>query len=384
MRSIQIGVLVFAAVLLMVGAAVSAQQPTGTGAGTEADDAHRDEKPQRFLVTTRPVNLEILPKSLENGELGLDYELSLSRQLTERKTPGAIGGTERAFVQFSSVGYTQLTEGDEEDDAGGGANGDNANADGNPDSIVTKVAFLYSRSTVTRGHSEQYWRGLVNEFWELMEIDEPTPAQEERIKYLERRMAGVTGDQVLWLIMPEVHAQVETDDRFNNEQWVGGAGITTDTDIITMLRLGSRTEPFRLHTLLDSPFSWFREGDDWNAAPVVLYMGLDYVSNSNVEAREALTDDDEFLRPTFQAYWETLVAQDIILTFRWRVFYEIDAPEAIKDADLDLTSFFEVSAEVPVIKNEERTKFVIKYTDGALPPTLGEASTVSVGLKFTY
>ncbi len=174
----------------------------------------------------------------------------------------------------------------------------------------------------------------------------------------------------------DVHVRHEADQKLDEDQWAFGVGFTTDAAILD----GKRT----VAGLLDAPFGLFRPvGSTWRPQHPRFYFGYDYVSDSDVARRMALTDDDSFSRLTFQAAWLTQVFETVLVRVSWELYWEIDAAQAVKNANEDFTSFVEITASLPV-NDEKNTHIILKYVDGDLPSTLENTSELSAGFSFTF
>jgi hypothetical protein len=72
----------------------------------------------------------------------------------------------------------------------------------------------------------------------------------------------------------------------------------------------------------------------------------------------------------------------------WQLYYEIDAPNQIEDADLDQTSFIEVMLSIPtnLISGGQaiQEKVFLKYSEGRLPPTLESDTQVTTGFSVYF
>jgi hypothetical protein len=173
----------------------------------------------------------------------------------------------------------------------------------------------------------------------------------------------------------DAHVTSEVDQGFDNHQWAVGAGLTSDLAIVTGTNL--------LAEWLDAPFTLLRpSGSGWVVQLPRFYVGYDYVSASDIPARQTLTSEDSFSRLTGEVAWMTAILNTIRLRVSWRVYYEIDAPSGIKRAGKDFTSLVSVSAELPI--GLTGGSLILKYVDGELPPTLESGSDVSIGFRVEF
>ena len=61
----------------------------------------------------------------------------------------------------------------------------------------------------------------------------------------------------------------------------------------------------------------------------------------------------------------------------WRYYHELDAPSAVRDADIDRFSFFSASIE-------SSKGLFVSYNEGKLPLDVTGGSSVQVGWKFDF
>lgn len=168
----------------------------------------------------------------------------------------------------------------------------------------------------------------------------------------------------------------ESDQDFRDLQVVGGIKLRAKADVI-----GDR---------LNAVFAIVRGYDDVldyrnHGMGPYLWAGVDLVDASANESRKSLVgeDNEQFTRVVLGAFYRNELfalgeledPDPVALTLEWRYTHEIDAPDAIRDADLDETSWFNARLELP--KN-----FVIEYMDGKQPLDLGSSSTLFIGFRF--
>ncbi len=350
--------------LLGIGGAV------GTGTGQEADNgapapAGAEElkppakRPGLTLVDIPGLCVNLDLKSLEDGNIGLDYELEHTSAILSTKTEEGTA-TSVLDLQLLSRGYIS-------DDSQNSQNSITAEV-----RIAGHLPFGLQKDNCGSYLSR---RGQVIA---LLNELEGVDAFEEKEKFneLSEKLKERMNPKTVRFITLDFHAKTETDQSFDDSQYAVGLGATTDLGIIT-----GKDD---LANILDYAFSKLRAKTSQHRAQVPrFYFGYDYVTDSDIEARKALTDEDSFSRLAFEAAWMTSILKDIQVRVTWRLYYEIDAPEGIKGADKDFTSLFEVSAGIPIAADQSAMA-IVKYTDGELPPTLEDSSNVSVGLRVEF
>ena len=113
------------------------------------------------------------------------------------------------------------------------------------------------------------------------------------------------------------------------------------------------------------------------------WAGISVVNASENDARTALTSDHKtFPRLNLGAQYRTELfsiseTKSVALELNWRFYYEFNAPQPIKDAELDLTSYFKATVLFP-------GNIFIEYTDGKLPTDVEGGSTVAAGWRYNF
>ena len=169
----------------------------------------------------------------------------------------------------------------------------------------------------------------------------------------------------------DLSADLEHDQTLTNLQFVGTAQIR-----------GKLLVPY-----LDLPFELLRGGPPKNwlnrdRGPH-FWAGISVVKASENDARTSLTSDHKtFPRLNLGAQYRTELfsiseTKSVALELTWRFYYEFNAPEPIKDADLDLTSYFKATVLFP-------GNLFIEYTDGKLPTDVEGGSTVAAGWRYSF
>lgn len=180
----------------------------------------------------------------------------------------------------------------------------------------------------------------------------------------------------------DLHASLESNQDFSSRQSVFGAALggrlvswNPDADAS---RLNVFDFPGAALRWLAGQDEEFRpSGEAW---PTVV-TGLDLVDASDDDVRDALTDDDSFLRARVEAGLKTRVltmdTEALFLSAGWRYYQEIDAPAAVRRADTDEASYFQVQLDLP-------KGWALTYAAGKLPLDLEEDSTFALGFNVQF
>jgi hypothetical protein len=310
--------------------------------------AHAEESPNNFSLLDLPgLNVAVDLKALQtDGGMGIDYNLSYD----------LLGDNEdRMDFMFKSDGYISSEK----------TNSNN--------SIVSQIFFskrFFSSAPISPLSDKQ--KARLTELSEIgAERDLTAPES-----YEFGELTGISKQRSYF--MPEAHFKMETDQRFTDEQYAAGVGVAFDLERLLIIK-----------KILDFPFALLRPSSSYLGATAPrFYLGYDYVTDSDVEARKNLTDDDAFSRLTGQFAWKTYIFRGMQFKAVWQLYYEIDAPNQIEDADLDQTSFIEVMLSIPtnLISGGQaiQEKVFLKYSEGRLPPTLESDTQVTTGFSVYF
>ena len=301
-----------------------------------------------YISTTNGFSLKLEPKTIaDSGAIGLDYEVGFERPFAADR---GIAGS-RFGLEALSRGFI-ATEREE-----------------SQNSIISELKFTGKLFLADTNQLPPLQQKRVGEL--LNDMDDPfrvSPAIEREYNELMaskgRRFAIFDG-----------HIKHEADQSFDNYQIAAGFGFASDADIITGSKWAAR--------LFDLPFALTRSSDtrDWyEPRSPRFYVGYDYVDASQNDVRTATSGDDNLNRFTAQAAWSTLAFDLVELRASFQAYYEADANRAIRSSGKEWTSFFELTAGIP-IEAKKRKKIFLKYANGELPPTLEESSNVSIGFS---
>lgn len=321
---------------------------------SESSATRAEKDATRFnLIDIEGLNVDIDLKTIENGDIGLDYELEYTYPIVE--SPEGMAGSDVDF-KILSKGYIANEK------------------ENNQNSLVSEVRIAGHLSQF--GFKRDRYGSFLNRRARVIEILdklETIDAFKEKQKgdALYQELKDLLNPETFRFLTLDLHGKYETDQTFDDHQYAIGAGITTDLAVFTGNKL--------IADILDFPFSLLRSRKNNHIAQIPrIYFGYDYVTESDIEARKELTADDSFSRLALQLAWMTSIFGNIQIRMTWRGYYEIDAPQEIEDADKELTSFIEVYAGLPIKENESSMIFV-KYTNGELPPTIEDSSNFSIG-----
>lgn len=179
-----------------------------------------------------------------------------------------------------------------------------------------------------------------------------------------------------WLSL-ELNVGAETDQDFGDVQYTGGG------------RLYGKF-PWLDDRILNRGLGYLRgyERPKWwrnSRGGPYLWAGVDVVDATQNESRKAITggSDESFGRFSAGAWYRnelfslgTDSPEDVVsLEVAWDFYAEIDAPDAIKQADQDVNSFVRLTV---FFKDE----YFIEYIDGSRPLDLRDSSAVAVGWRF--
>lgn len=182
-----------------------------------------------------------------------------------------------------------------------------------------------------------------------------------------------------WIWDTDLHAGLEASQDLSARQVVFGGALGA--------RLVSWNPDARLSRLnaFDFPAAAVRwlAGQDEDFRPSgqafpALALGLDVVDAARDEARSALTDDASFLRARLEAGLRSelldLEGETLFLDFGWRLYQEVDAPGAVRDADAERSSYVELSLELP-------RGWALTYAAGELPLDAHYDSSLALGYE---
>lgn len=308
------------------------------------------------------LDLQLDLQALEDGELGADYDVRYQLDLSDPATDLGNGFS----LSLASQGFISTED------------------ESNRDSLVTegRLSWQLFKTGIDPGsYARQLDRraALAQTLDRLDALDPFDPEDLEKGKAMLREideigpyLAGEKAARFLWL---DAHLKSEGSQDFEDHQWAIGAGLATDLAIIT--------GDYSIAKVLDAPFQALRSPTNPFVAQLPrLYLGYDFVTDVDVDAREALTEDGEYHRVNVQAVWKTSILDDVDLRFSWQALYELDAPDAVEDAGKDFASYFEFSAAVPV--GMKGAQVFMKFSEGELPPTLRQDTQVGGGLRIEF
>jgi len=175
----------------------------------------------------------------------------------------------------------------------------------------------------------------------------------------------------LWLNF-DLHLKHETTQDFKNYDLAFGTAMYISTSF--------------LNVPLDYLFGLLRTRENNNPRQIEVTFGYDYVVNLDKTANKILRENDKNAnRFNLKAEWETGIFKAGRIIFAYNSYYELDAPNKIKDANKDFNSFFIVKLEHLLYEvKDAKAKIAIKYTDGELPPNFEKGNVIGGGFSFDF
>ncbi len=308
-----------------------------------------------FLPDVDGLTFDLEAKTVDtDSSLGFDFDLAFERRIGADE---GIAGTRLSFA-LESRGYVAT------------------NKVSSHNSVVTK-ARVWGHIFQVQGR--EYSPAQVARVREILADPALDPLDDAGIvPELKEFFANQRGRYLSF----DLHAGNEAEQDFSGSQLTIGFGAAFDVETI----LGARrdgSEETALGRLLDMPFALFRDRNasvhHKSSAPR-FYVGYDFIPASDVETRGALTTDDTFHRLQAEVAWGTLVFERLEVKIAGRVYYEPDAPPAIRAADMSFATFAEMTVAFPVDRAAS-TKLFVKYTTGRVAPTLAGESVASLGFS---
>ncbi|MGN6397719.1 MAG: hypothetical protein ACTHMI_19255 [Mucilaginibacter sp.] len=203
----------------------------------------------------------------------------------------------------------------------------------------------------------------------------------ERVKALYEQSDELTKITDQYLLGVSLNASYESNQDFSKRQFVPGVLINAGA------KAWDKNEALRYFNLPDYPFALIRmltgTDSDFNLSgasfPSALF-GLDYVTPEQDSLRKAVTGAlDPFFRLRFEAAFKTKAAavgkQIIYFSADYRWYKELNASDAIKNAQIDHFNYF-------VATLESNNGFFVNYTTGKLP--FDKKSSNVYGIGFHY
>ncbi len=148
-----------------------------------------------------------------------------------------------------------------------------------------------------------------------------------------------------------------------------------------MLQAGISLEVPKLHEVFEVFFSETRSSDmNYKAQPIRLYAGLDYILGAN-GAKEQLVDSTNVVpRARAEMAWRTLLFDNFELRATFESNYFFDEGNLTTTPTNELINFFQAWLVLPV--STDKTKVMLSYAKGKLPPLYTETAAGSIGVSF--
>jgi hypothetical protein len=185
-----------------------------------------------------------------------------------------------------------------------------------------------------------------------------------------RRQAAIV-HAPLWLDA-DIHVKQEATQDFKDYDIAAGAALSLSTSY--------------LNAGLDYIFGALRSQANNNPRQLDILVGYDYVANLDNTANSILRNDrDDANRINVKAEWETGILKGDRLSFLYNSYYELHAPQKIKEAGKDQTAFFMIKLEHLLYQEKNaKTQFAIKYTSGELPPNYEKGRVIGAGISVEF
>jgi len=303
-----------------------------------------------------------------DGQAALGFEYGFEKHISD---PGALADGKTSwwtadFYSFGNVAFDQ---------------------DVNPDDFLRTGLKFHSQGysddapRLAEFQADALQKALLEaaQFTGTPEEVDASPAWKRFDSQLRQDWASKTTYQAFWDWGADI--AMESNQDFSRRQYTYGlaaSGIlrspNADTSISRMNFFDYPTALLRLLTGKDESFKA-------NGAYVPgALLGIDLVDPHDDDVREAI-DDDPFPRFRFELESRPVVATmggaDVYLGLDWRFYQEIDAPTAVKDADLDQASMFQASLDMP-------GGWSLTYAAGQLPLDQRDGSQFALGFKTSF
>jgi hypothetical protein len=215
---------------------------------------------------------------------------------------------------------------------------------------------------------------------ELAEIEDP---QELQVRLAEDTVVSAVRaglPRVRSYIDFEFNAGLESDQKFEQQQWTYGAQVALD------FKSYDRTAWQTTFNVLDWPFAVVRRltGYDgrfrvYGSTLPTLVLGIDQVDPKDNEVRQSLGATDKFDRYRAEVFFRTPVArvrdEELFFNFDYRHLKESNPPPSVVTAGLDEFKY-------TVISIAASSGIFVSYRDGMLPFDLEDEQVYEIGWKF--
>lgn len=291
------------------------------------------------LFENRLINVDLKFIDPEKGNFGIDYGFNLSKNIGKSDD----NPTKRIDLNLKSKGFVTVT-------------GRNTAQN----SIVNELGLVANGFPI----------GIKGSDIPFETIPFPeAEANPDLISLSSQRASQINSP--LWMYA-DIHLKHETTQDFKDYDIAFGGYLAFSSSLLT--------------GLLDMPFSIFRVSKNNKPRQLDLSIGIDYVTGLENTANATLRDDDnDANRINFKGEWETGIFKNERISFLFDSYYELDAPEMIKVADLDFNYFFQIKLEhILLVKNNSTSKLAIKYTQGELPPNFETGYVIGGGFSIEF
>jgi hypothetical protein len=263
-------------------------------------------------------------------------------------------------------------------------------ADVNPEDFLDTGFQLHVFSTRHWNYSEESVTAELNELdvplqeayakWAKEDLEAEEIYRTKEWQHITRAVQHLFGTELMWDVSG--HASLESNQDFSSKQYAYGVLVGF------VLREWNPGAPLANFNLFDYPAAFLRvmTGSDSQFRPSgrawpSLSVGLDLVDPSQDEARRAIGETGKYARWRGELAMRTEVAQieqrSLWLSLDWRYYHDLDAPDPVDQADLEMQSFFAASLDFP-------QGWFLRYATGKLPVDQTDTDVFELGFKYSF
>jgi hypothetical protein len=323
-------------VLLAISANITAQE---TKTETKKETTFLEDANAFHLFQTRDLNMDLKFIDPEKGSFGIDYQLNLTRSF------GKFAPEDKEYkpninLNIISTGFVTVK-------------GDSNQLN----SIVNELNF--ELSPIIKQPVALPKRSILDE---LELTDEDIIAR--------TRLEASMVSSPYW-IMLNIHGKHEASQDFKTHDIAVGGTLNFTTSY--------------LNALLDFPFGLLRVSENNNPRHLDIELVYDYVTDLNNTATAVLRDGEENAnRVSLNLGWETGIFSKERISFMYNSYYELGAPDGIKENNLDKNYYYQIKLEHPLSSGATRKSISIKYSQGELPPDFTKGYVLGAGFTIDF
>lgn len=198
------------------------------------------------------------------------------------------------------------------------------------------------------------------------------------LKFLAENSDAKLVHRDLWTWHVDLHTALENNQRFTDRQFAFGlqAGGQFSSNRDTTNAFNVFEYPFVVTRWLTGA-----EADEPGRSVgwPTIQAGIDIVDPVDDDVRAAVGEEDPFWRARLDigttSHFGTLGGRVLKASLDWRVWYELDAPDAIEDIDQDHFEWFQFAL------TDDKSGVFASYATGRLPFDIDDSSVFSIGWK---